>query len=49
MARACLRGDLVEFRHLTRAMSHRLRSLVNQAEAVRDKRMSRAMVRRDLI
>ena len=41
-------GDLVEFRNLMRAASHRLGGLVNQAEIARDTRIPRATVQRHL-
>ena len=41
-------GDLVDFRRLMRAASHRLGGLVNQAEIARDTRIPRATVQRHL-
>ena len=41
-------GDLVDFRRLMRAASHRLGGLVNQAEIARDTRIPRATVQRYL-
>ena len=41
-------GDLIDFRRLMRAASHRLGGLVNQAEIARDTRIPRATVQRHL-
>ena len=41
-------GDLVDFRRLMRAASHRLGGLVNQAEIARDTRIPRATIQRHL-